>query len=201
MLSWWPTWHIGVRLAHMSPQFGMNFFRQHKMVQKWGSNPQTTWSSKAFTTRLLLRLCCCASYYFFVLCSGVLIWSNQHENGSRTYNLSGLVSMVIGPTCPISIVVKLKLQFKFKFIVKFKFLRIYSTFCLNLNSSLSLNSNLSKFNSNSNLWRGPQFFVLLILFQILPEFELKFKFKLKFKLKFEFKFKFILNLAWIQTQV
>jgi hypothetical protein len=34
-------------------------------------------------------------------------------------------------------------------------------------------------------------FFLLVLFQILPEFELRLKFKLKFKLNFEFEFKFL----------
>jgi hypothetical protein len=43
---------------------------------------------------------------------------------------------------------------------------------------------------------GPVIFVLLVLFQILPEFELKFKFKLKFKLKF----KFIFILLWIYSK-
>jgi hypothetical protein len=38
----------------------------------------TIWSLETFTTRLLLQLCCCASYCFFVLCSGLLIQSNQH---------------------------------------------------------------------------------------------------------------------------
>jgi hypothetical protein len=38
---------------------------------------------------------------------------------------------------------------------------------------------------------GARSFVELVLFQILPEFELKLKFKLKFKLNIEFKFKFL----------
>jgi hypothetical protein len=37
MPFWWPTWHIGVRLANMSAQLGVNFFRRNS---KWGSNPQ-----------------------------------------------------------------------------------------------------------------------------------------------------------------
>jgi hypothetical protein len=51
--------------------------------------PATPWSLEAYTTRLLIQLCCCASYYFFVLCSGVLILSSQHENGSQPRHLSG----------------------------------------------------------------------------------------------------------------
>jgi hypothetical protein len=87
------------------------------------------------------------------------------HHGSRTC-LSG----------PISIVVKFKLKFKFKIKFKFKFKFIWIS---------------SKFESRV----GPAIFILLVLFQILPKFELKFKFNLKFKLKLEFKFKFL----WIYS--
>jgi hypothetical protein len=75
---------------HVSSAWDEFFLDQTKNGVKIGFEPATTWSSKAFTIRLLLRLCCCASYYSFVLCSGVLIQesipppvkSSQHENES-----------------------------------------------------------------------------------------------------------------------
>jgi hypothetical protein len=33
MSSWWPTWHIGIRLANMSAQLRMNFFRRNSKCQ------------------------------------------------------------------------------------------------------------------------------------------------------------------------
>jgi hypothetical protein len=134
MSPWWPTWHIGVRLAHMSAQLSMNFLDETQNVAKMWFEPATAWSLVVFTTRLLLRLCCCGSYYFFVLCSGVLIRSSQHENGSRTCHLLGPVSMVVRPTC-----------------------QVQSTWQLSSNSSLNSNwSSNSK--SNLNLGQGQYFF-------------------------------------------
>jgi hypothetical protein len=69
--------HIG---PHVSLAWDENFLDETQNGAKMGFKPMTTWSSKVFTTRLLLRLCCYASYYFFVLCFVVLIWSSQHGN-------------------------------------------------------------------------------------------------------------------------
>jgi hypothetical protein len=96
MSSWLPTWHIDVRLAHMSAQHGMDFFRWNS---KWCENE--VWIDdymviKSLNTRLLLQ-----SYYFFVLCSRILIWSSQHANESQTCHLSGPVNMVVGSTCQV----------------------------------------------------------------------------------------------------
>jgi hypothetical protein len=114
MSPWWPTCHIGARLAICSA-WDECFLNETQNVEKMGFDPATPWSLEAYTTRLLLRLCCCASYYLFVLCSGVLIRSTHHAR--RT-----------GET-------RSHTRPKFKF--KFKFPIMYFKFCPNLNSSLN----------------------------------------------------------------
>jgi hypothetical protein len=38
MSPWWPTCQIGVRLAHMLAQLGLNFFKLNSKCWKWESN-------------------------------------------------------------------------------------------------------------------------------------------------------------------
>jgi hypothetical protein len=62
MSLWWPTRHIGITVAHMLGQLGVEIFLDETQKgARMGFEPVTAWSLEASTTGLLFQLCCDAS--------------------------------------------------------------------------------------------------------------------------------------------